>query len=167
MAINAKDVIATLPESRQEKIRAMAGRIIDREYSSPVESVEFEFTLILEGIPQLTPEIAAAFDEAGCADALLSHRDGIVSMDFIRAAPTRGSAIVSAILDVERANVGAQVRVKPDMSGLDASQGHLARAINSVQEAKWEIAGFPELDSERLPVANLLHPSPGSRSIPA
>ncbi len=158
MAINARDVIATLPESRREKIRAMAGQIIDREYSSPVESVEFEFTVTLEGIPQLTPEIVAAFDDAGCADALLSQRDGIVLMGFIRAAPTRGSAIVSAILDVERANVGAQVRVEPDTAGLDASHDHLAQAINSVQQAKWEIAEFPELHSERLSVANLLHP---------
>ncbi len=53
------------------------------------------------------------------------------------------------------------------MAGLDASQDHLAYAINSVQQAKWEIAEFPELHSERLSVANLFHTYPGFRSIPS
>ena len=112
MPINARDYIANLPESRQEKIHATADRIIAREYSSPGESVGFKFTLILDRVPDLTPEVADAIYEAGCHDGLLSQRDGVVSIEFERAAPTRMDAIVSAILDIESANVGARCRVQ-------------------------------------------------------
>jgi hypothetical protein len=70
---------------------------------------EHEFTLILDGVPSFTPEILDAFYEAGCDDALLSRCDGVVSMDFTRSAPTMKDAIISAIRDVQRANVGARV----------------------------------------------------------
>jgi len=144
MAINARDVIAALPQSRQKKIRAMAERIIDREYSSPAESVEFGFTLTLEGISQLTPEVVAAFDEAGCADALLSSRDGVVTMDFVRAAPSKEDAIIGAIGDIERANVGARVKqLEPETA--DAAQDDLATAVNSVLAARTTLTAVPKL----------------------
>src|SRR5439155_4225415 len=40
MATDAREIIASLPESRQERIRAMAGRILAREYPSPDECAE-------------------------------------------------------------------------------------------------------------------------------
>ena len=48
---------------------------------------EHEFTLILDGISELTPEIFDALFEAGCDDATMSSRDGVVSLDFGRAPP--------------------------------------------------------------------------------
>ena len=105
MAIDAREIIAGLPGSRQERIRAMAGRILAREYPSSGECAEFEFTLILDGVSRGTPELIAALDEAGCADALLSDSGGVVSAAFVRAAPTKTAAILSAIQDARRAGV--------------------------------------------------------------
>jgi hypothetical protein len=70
---------------------------------------EHEFTLVLDGISELTPEIFDALYEAGCDDATMSSRDGVVSLDFGRIAPTTKDAIISAIRDVQKANVGARV----------------------------------------------------------
>ncbi len=70
---------------------------------------EHEFTLVLDGISELTPEIFDALFEAGCDDATMSSRDGVVSLDFGRQASTLGNAIDSAIRDVRAANIGAWV----------------------------------------------------------
>jgi hypothetical protein len=83
---------------------------------------EHEFTLILDGIPSFTPEILDALYEAGCDDGLLSRCDGVVSIDFGRIAPSREDAIVSAIRDIEKANVGARV-VRVEASELDSTEG--------------------------------------------
>lgn len=47
---------------------------------------EDEFTLILSGIDELTDEILDRLYKAGCDDALLGVRDGIVFADFAREA---------------------------------------------------------------------------------
>ena len=70
---------------------------------------EHEFTLILDGISELAPSVVDALFEAGCDDATVSKQNGLVSMDFDRVAPTMADAIVSAIQDVKKANVGAEV----------------------------------------------------------
>jgi len=70
---------------------------------------EHEFTLILDGISELTPLIMDALFEAGCDDATVSSQGGVVSMDFNRTGPSMAEAVVSAIQDVEKANIGAQV----------------------------------------------------------
>jgi hypothetical protein len=159
MAINAGEIIATLPEADQRRIKERAARIIAREYSSPVESVEFEFALTLDGIPQITPEIMAAFDAAGCADASLSSRDGLIVMDFIRAAPTRQQAIASAIIDVETAGIGARVtRIDPEIVGADAAQDHFIGVLNSVLSLPPSV----RFDPAFFEAVNLLTPSLGT-----
>jgi hypothetical protein len=51
--------------------------------------------------------------EAGCSDALLGTRDGMVYLDFDREAPSFSEAVSTAIRDVKKA--GYQVaRVEPD-----------------------------------------------------
>ena len=70
---------------------------------------EHGFTLIIEGIPDLTPEVMDALFEAGCDDATVMMQADQVSMCFDRVAPTMKDAIVSAIRDVQTANVGARV----------------------------------------------------------
>src|ERR1700722_1417049 len=104
---------------------------------------EHEFTLILDGIPSFTPEILDALYEAGCDDGLLSRCDGVVSIDFGRVAPSREDAIISAIRDIEKANVGARVKqVEPD-----AVQDELAPAVNSVLATRFTLTTFPKLGS--------------------
>ena len=69
---------------------------------------DHEFTLVLDGIPRLTPEIMDALCEAGCDDATVSMHAGQVSMDFGRPALTTKDAVISAIRDVQKANIGAR-----------------------------------------------------------
>ena len=64
---------------------------------------EYEFTLILSGVPALTPEVLDAFYEAGCDDALIGMRQGIAYADFCREADTIREAARSAVRDVEAA----------------------------------------------------------------
>jgi hypothetical protein len=73
-------------------------------------------------IPGLTSEIFDALFEAGCDDATMSSRDGVVSLAFGRAAPSMKEAIVSAIRDVRKANIGARV-VRVEASELDSTEG--------------------------------------------
>ena len=47
-----------------------------------------EFTLIIDGIPDLNPAIMNALFESGCDDATVSRQGGRISMDFVRAAST-------------------------------------------------------------------------------
>jgi hypothetical protein len=83
---------------------------------------DHEFTLVLDGIPGLTSEIYDALFEAGCDDATMSSRDGVVSLAFGRAAPSMKEAIVSAIRDVRKTNIGARV-VRVEASELDSTEG--------------------------------------------
>jgi hypothetical protein len=74
-----------------------------------------EFTLILAGVAELTPELADALYEATDGDIELNMRDGIASLDCRRAAPTLREAIQSMIAAVEGANLGVRVvRVESD-----------------------------------------------------
>jgi hypothetical protein len=61
------------------------------------------FTLILSGLSSLTSQLENAIFEAGCSDALLGARDGVVYLDFDRDAPSFGEAVSSAIQDVKKA----------------------------------------------------------------
>jgi hypothetical protein len=70
---------------------------------------EHEFTLILDGFTDFSPSIMDALFEAGCDDATISKQGGLVLMDFDRSAPTLTDAIVSAVQDVRKANIGATV----------------------------------------------------------
>jgi len=98
------------PDSSGEEL---TGARIDR--NRPMPRQEFEFTLVLSGITELTPALLDAFCEAGCDDALFAVQDGVAYADFCRAAPTSEEAVQSAIRDVESAVVGVKVaRVDPE-----------------------------------------------------
>jgi hypothetical protein len=98
---------------------------------------EHEFTLILDGVSDLTPELMDSLFEAGCDDATVSRQAGRILMDFDRAAPTRTRAILSAIQDVRKANIGARVlRVEEsplarDDRGVAAINSALTLALTS------------------------------------
>ena len=73
------------------------------------------FTLILSGVPDLSEKVVDALYEAGCDDALVGMRDGVVFLDFDREADSFKDAVLSAIADVEGAGIQAKVvRVEPD-----------------------------------------------------
>jgi hypothetical protein len=53
--------------------------------------------------------------QAGCDDAVLGRRAGLLYLDFERSAPSQLEAILSAITDVENSGAGVRVvRVEPD-----------------------------------------------------
>jgi len=75
----------------------------------------YSFSLLLQGASELTTEIADALYEAGCDDALVGSRDGLLFAEFDREAPSAATAIISAIRQIESAGVGLTVvRVEPD-----------------------------------------------------
>jgi MoaA/NifB/PqqE/SkfB family radical SAM enzyme len=94
---------------------------------------EHEFTLVLEGISEFTTEVMDALFEAGCDDATVSRQFGRVSMDFGRSAPTMKDAVISAIRDVQKANIGATVvRVEGfEPSSMQETDGEILRLIGA------------------------------------
>ncbi|MBY0523950.1 MAG: hypothetical protein K2R98_11160 [Gemmataceae bacterium] len=76
-----------------------------------------QFTLILSGVPDLTPELADTLYEATKGDIEFNLRDGIAFLEFQRAARTLRDAITSAIRDVEGAGAAVRVvRVESDVA---------------------------------------------------
>ncbi|MCA1821088.1 MAG: hypothetical protein LC644_04810 [Pseudonocardia sp.] len=84
---------------------------------------EWTFRLTLLGI-ELTDEQLDALYQAGCDDGSFSvEPDGTVLAFFDRGAPTEQDAVISAIVDVEQAGIGARVlRVQADDDWLTASE---------------------------------------------
>jgi len=75
----------------------------------------YSLSLVLQGASDLTPEIADALYEAGCDDALVGSRDGLLFAEFDREASSSPEAIISAIRQIESAGVGLiVVRIEPD-----------------------------------------------------
>ncbi len=68
-----------------------------------------QFTLILSGVQQITPQLADALYEATDGDIELNLRDGVAYVEFERPAPTLRDAILSAIREIEDAGMGVRV----------------------------------------------------------
>jgi hypothetical protein len=73
--------------------------------SEPCEP-EHDFSLILDGVSELTTEVEDALFESGCDDATLSLQHGCVYAEFSRRAPTLKDAVISAIRNVRQAGLG-------------------------------------------------------------
>ncbi|MEO6807718.1 MAG: hypothetical protein ABI353_01215 [Isosphaeraceae bacterium] len=75
----------------------------------------FSFSLVFDGIIEdLTEELLNTLFEAGCDDAHVGVREGVLRITFDRESPSFRIALISAIADVERAGVGLElVRVEP------------------------------------------------------
>ncbi|MGH8390527.1 MAG: hypothetical protein ACRESJ_34490 [Pseudomonas sp.] len=84
---------------------------------------EWTFRLALRGVELTDDELDALF-EAGCDDGAFSlEPDGTVLGFFDREASTEQDALISAILDIEQAGIGARVlRVEADDDWLTASE---------------------------------------------
>lgn len=79
------------------------------------ESVQHEFTLVLEGSDVLHARNLDAWFEAGCDDATFGEVDGVGYADFARSATSAPEAILSAIDGLESAVPSVRVtRVEPD-----------------------------------------------------
>ena len=75
----------------------------------------YEFTLVLDGVSDETPNLEDTLFEAGCDDALINFRDKTVYLDFAREAKSLEEAVFSSISAVEGCHLGARViRILPD-----------------------------------------------------
>jgi hypothetical protein len=122
---------------------------------------EHEFTLVLDGISELASSIVDALFEAGCDDATISKQGGLVLMDFDRTAPTMTEAIVSAIQDVRKANIGATVlRVEECQQRNHMTREEAEReargtaAVNSALSLAAVVKFDPQLYKSVLPLIN-------------
>lgn len=119
----------------------------------------FSFTLVLAGVTEVTEDLENALFEAGCDDALLGMRDGVLFLDFDREGPSWAEAILSAIADVQRSDGNAWVaRIEPD-DLVTASE--IARRLQRSRESIRQLAQG-ERGPGRFPppVANLTRRSP-------
>lgn len=89
---------------------------------------EYDFSLVLDGVFEVTEELENALFEAGCDDATLSVCYGRIFMEFSRSSTSIADAILSAIRDVQKANIGATV-LQVDECNL-VTQAEIARRIN-------------------------------------
>ena len=63
----------------------------------------YEFTVVLQGSPELTEEVAERLFEAGCDDGSPGTCNGVFSIPFHRLSGTLETAIASAMSDVRSA----------------------------------------------------------------
>ncbi len=114
----------------------------------------YEFTLVLQTHQEDYAQLEDSLFEAGCDDATLSSRNGIVYLNFDREADDLESAVISAIRQVEQTELGLVVgRVEP--SDLVTS-AEIARRLNrSRQSVQQLIAGSRGDGDFPLPVAGV------------
>jgi len=108
----------------------------------------YPFTLVLSGPTDLSEDLEDRFFEAGCDDALLNFRDGVLYIDFDRETESMQETILSAILDVVSADSGIRVvRVEPDelvtASEIVERTGRSRESIRLLAAGKRGQGGFP------------------------
>lgn len=64
----------------------------------------FTFSLILNGVKEITRELEDRVYASGCDDAILFSKNGTVYLEFDRESTSLKSAVISAIRDVEKIN---------------------------------------------------------------
>ena len=69
----------------------------------------YQFTLLLDGVDEKTPNVEDSLFEAGCDDALVNFKNGAIYLDFDREGDDLESTIISAIKDIESAKIGAMI----------------------------------------------------------
>jgi hypothetical protein len=94
---------------------------------------EFDFTLVLDGITELTTEVEDALYNGKCDDGTLAFQSGRPYMTFSRTAPSLAEAILSAIQDVRNAGVGLDV-LRVDYCDL-VTPAEIARRIDRPRQA--------------------------------
>jgi len=94
---------------------------------------EFDFKLILSGITDFTDEQVDRLYDAGCDDATVAQRDGRVYMTFSRESESMASAVISAIVDIREADIGATV-LRVDTCNL-VTPAEIARRLSRSRQA--------------------------------
>lgn len=75
----------------------------------------YQFTVILSGREEMTPDMAEALYVAGCDDGHPWSSEGVAAITFDREATDLGLAIRSAVADVVTAGFQvAEVRLEPE-----------------------------------------------------
>ena len=69
----------------------------------------YQFTLVLDGVDENTPNLEDVLFASGCDDALINYKNGTVYLDFDRTRGDLEQAIISAINDVESTELGAKI----------------------------------------------------------
>ena len=119
----------------------------------------YSFSLVLGGAAHASTEIEDSLYQAGCDDALLGSRDGVLFLDFERNSTSLLEAVLSAVSDVHRANNGLSVsRVEPDDL---VSAAEMARRLHRSRESiRLLIHGERGPGEFPPPIANLTRKSP-------
>jgi hypothetical protein len=109
---------------------------------------EFDFALIVGGVSNLTQAVEDALFAAGCDDATLSIQYGRLYVEFSRCARSIEEAIFSAIQDVRKANIGAEVLRVDECNLVTASE--IARRVQRSRQLVYQYikgergpGGFP------------------------
>lgn len=89
---------------------------------------EYEFALIISGEHELNEQVESTLFEAGCDDATFSIQHGMLYAEFSRSAKSLKDAIVSAILDIRKADIGADALRVDECNLVTAAE--IARRIN-------------------------------------
>lgn len=89
---------------------------------------EHDFALIVSGVKDLNQQVEDALYNAGCDDATVSMRHGLLYLEFSRTAPSLQDAMLSAIADVHKAKIGGEVLRVDDCNLVTAAD--IARRIN-------------------------------------
>jgi len=94
---------------------------------------EYNFTLVISGVHDETIGLEDDLFEAGCDDALLYFKNGATYLEFDREHISLENSILSAIHDIELANIKAKViRVEPEDL---VNSSEIARRTNKSREA--------------------------------
>lgn len=100
--------------------------------TEPPSEREYDFVLVLTDGVTLTAEVENALFEAGCDDATISVRSGRVYLTFSRRSSSILAAILSAIQQIRRADIGADV-LRVDFCNL-VTQSDIARRIGRTRQ---------------------------------
>jgi hypothetical protein len=92
-----------------------------------MSKAEFDFALVIDGVAELNSVVEDALSEAGCDDATFSIRHGLLFAEFSRQAASLKDAVLTAIRDIRKAGIGAQVQ-RVDESDL-VTPAEIARKI--------------------------------------
>jgi hypothetical protein len=107
----------------------------------------YYFVLVLSGVNEYTEGLEDALFEAGCDDALISYKNGVVCLDFDREANSLDQAILSAIKDIETSGVGAKANhiegAFVTISEIAERSGYTKQAISLFIQGKRGPGDFP------------------------
>jgi hypothetical protein len=118
------------------------------EIMKPNCEAEYDFALILGGVTELTSSVEDALFNVGCDDATVSMQYGLLYLEFSRSAASLEDAIISAINDVRKANIGAEVLRVDECNLVTASEiarriGRSRQLVHQYMTGQRGPGGFP------------------------